>query len=72
MPKSPAAVMWAEQFHAEPFALQHFGSWKCCSLGRPYSEFIATVLRQVADGSTSKAILTLVNGQTIIVRKKTV
>lgn len=69
-PSGPARVEWAEQFYAGEVDRRYFGSWKCYSGGRPYSEFLETVLRQVAEGETSHAILTLVNGQKVTVRKK--
>ncbi len=69
-PSGPARVEWAEQFHAKDTFGSFPQSWKCFSGGRPYSAFLETVLRQVAEGETSHAILTLANGQTVIVRKK--
>ena len=69
-PSGPARVEWAEQFHSSEEDHCRFRSWKCYSGGRPYSAFLETVLRQVAEGKTSHAILTLKSGQNVIVRKK--
>jgi hypothetical protein len=69
---TPHAVMWAEQFTVtDTTDCRVIGmSWKCCSLGRDYNAFLATIIRQVAEGVTAKAVLELTNGQRIIVRRK--